>query len=242
MDGYEYVRNADTMYRPPTPAAALRAIEQGVLPAVAFVYRAGSTKPLFEQPADLEEIQRILAKPDLDLDTTLLVLDILFEMLDDPDPERALFAAESINGVENRYMQRIEELLESGDKPLELAQLYNDLARIHDRRQSLRSFYLDEGLKWIERAMKDNSKTPYAAALHARLLIERGDYDDAREVLTATDDLSRNTTLLLLLAELEFRQRNFVRVIAIFQHLQAHDLTTGTNIEDLATQWSNEQQ
>jgi tetratricopeptide (TPR) repeat protein len=229
------------MYRPITPAAALRAIEQGVLPSVAFIYRAGSVKPLFEQPADLEEIQRILAKPNLDLDTTLLVLDILYEMLDDADPERALFAAESINGIENRYMERIERLLEAGDAPIELAHLYNDLARIHGRRQSLRSFYLDEGLKWMERAVHEKPKTADTAALHARLLIERGDYDDAREVLTATEDLSRNPSLLLLLAELEFRQRHFVRVIAIFQHLQAHDLARGTTIKDLAEQWGSEQ-
>ncbi len=241
MQGYEYVRNADTMYRPVTPAAALRAIEQGVLPEAAFVYRAGSVKPLFEQPADPQEIERVLARRDLDLDTTLLVLDVLYEMLDDEDPERALFAAESINGVENRYMERIEALLEAGDKSLELARIYYELARINGRRESLRSFYLHEALKWMEEVHARRERTVDIIALHARLLLEVGRHDDAREVLTATDQLSRDTRLLVLLAELYFRQRNFVRVTTIFYHIQANELAADDGLRELATQWSSEQ-
>jgi hypothetical protein len=240
MDGFEYVRNPNEMYKPRTPAAALRALERGMLPPEAFVYRAGSVKPLFEQPADLDEIQRLLAKPNLDLDTTLLVLDILYEMLDDADPERALFAAESINGIENRYMERLEKLLEAGDDPEELVRLYYELARTHVRRQTLRSFYLQEALKWVGEARKQAAISPELDELHAKLLIELERYDEAHEVLKATGELARSLNQLLLLAELEFRKRDFVRVISIFQYMESQGLVVGDLVEELAAQWGQE--
>ena len=98
------------MYNPRTPRAALLAVESGLLPQEAYIYKANSIKPLFEEPVDIPEIERILASENNDLTTNLLLIGILERLLVNNDSEIALFAAESINAIEGRYNDRIEGL------------------------------------------------------------------------------------------------------------------------------------
>ena len=62
MSGYEYVRTMRSLYNPRTPRAALVATEAGILPVEALIYKATSVKPLFEEPYDLDDLERVLAQ------------------------------------------------------------------------------------------------------------------------------------------------------------------------------------
>jgi hypothetical protein len=110
MTGFDYVRSMRTMYQPRTPRAALVAAEAGVLPVEALVYKASSVKPLFEEPYDLDELERVLAQRDLSFADAMLLSEIFASMTREPDKERALFAAESLTALENRWAGKVERL------------------------------------------------------------------------------------------------------------------------------------
>ena len=101
MNGFEYLRIANRFFNPKTPRAALRAIEEDLLPDVAFLYKANSVSPLYENIDHIEEIlpeiERILSSEQNELATNLLLMRIFEQLLKHKDQEIALFAAESIN-------------------------------------------------------------------------------------------------------------------------------------------------
>jgi hypothetical protein len=145
---FDYFRRVADAYRPRTANAAMRAAEVNLVPIEACVYLGTSIKPLDEQPIDLNAIEQVLSRPQLDLDTILLLMRILTRLLRNPDAEVALFAAESISSIETRYTRRIEALKSSlkektSDVVLRsLARQYYELAQIHPG--SIRNFYLRE--------------------------------------------------------------------------------------------------
>lgn len=75
-----------------------------------FIFKSGSTKPLNEEPFDIEAIERLLSRKDLDLEANMILIDIFEKLIFSADQEIALFAAESINIIETRYNSRIEQL------------------------------------------------------------------------------------------------------------------------------------
>lgn len=117
--GYRYIQNANDSFLPKTPRAALRAVVQGLLPPSAFIYRATSVKPLYEEPFNKDDIDWILAQ-DIDINTILLVMQILQKLIVSRDGETALFAAESINQIEKRFTDRVNELREGLKKKSEV--------------------------------------------------------------------------------------------------------------------------
>ena len=99
MLDFNYFRGGTDEYRPRTANAALRAAAAHLLPIEACVYLGTSIKPLDEKPIDLDAIDHVLSRQQLDLDTNLLLIRILSKLLRNPDAEVALFAAESIKRI-----------------------------------------------------------------------------------------------------------------------------------------------
>ena len=191
--GFDYIRNMNTLYNPKTPAAALKAVETGVLPPEAFIFRSGSVKPLFEEPYDLEEIERVLSRPGQTIDTYLLLMGILERLVSHEDPETALFAAESINAIENRCAGRIEELketLEITDSPeilRELAVAYHDFALINGSHGVIRDFYLREAFGALKSIHGKAAFTVEDLALATQILISLGLTAHAASLLAAVE-------------------------------------------------------
>jgi len=114
----------------PRTRGALKAFEEGFAPIEAFIYKSTSSKPIDEQPYDLDEIERILSRPNLDFRTNVVLMEFLKNLIHHEDQELALFAAESINVIENRYNTRISSLkkeITEVDSPL---QRFSDLGRL----------------------------------------------------------------------------------------------------------------
>lgn len=225
MGDFAYFRERQHTYRPSTPAAALRAIHCGLAEKEELIHQGINVKPLIEEPFDIKELQRIQSREDLDLDTNLLLHRIFSRMLHDPDQERALFAAESINRLENRYNSSIEELkgeLRRDREPetsLALARQYFELALMNDESVSIQNFYLREGFQYVRDYIADESIDPGFLDLAVRILVALEMYDQAARVLTRAAEPDDPTTLLLV-AEVAFHQRDYATVYSICGRLK----------------------
>ncbi len=231
--GFDYIKNRYRYFTPSTPRAALLAVEKGLLPYEAFIYHASSIKPLYEEPFDTWEIDRILAKPDIDLEQLLLIIQILQKLVVSRDQEIALFAAESLNRIEQRFTTRIDELRgELKENPKDsricfnLAQTYFEFSRISGTRRTLRNFYLREAyeqLKGIDYSDGDTAKEAYVLAV--KVLIELKLYAQADTVLLkAIERCGNGVDFLLLQAENAFYQRKLETLPVICAQLQNYEL------------------
>ncbi len=211
--GYDYIRYANRYFHPPTPKAALRAIEQGLLPPEAYMYWASSVKPLYEEPFDTYEIDRILARKDNDLTTLLLIISILQKLIVSKDSETALFAAESLNRIEIKFTSRIEELRNGiEENPGELShyrllgKTYYEFSQISRGRETIHNFYLKEAFDQMKQLLS-KTDTPSKAdyILLSRILIELKIYSQSIETINKALTLYKDDPdLWLLWAESAF--------------------------------------
>ena len=221
--GFDYFRRGGDRYVPATARAALKALESDLLPPEAVLFLGTSVRPLNEEPVSLEEIERVLAREDLDLDTNLLLIRVFRRLLASPDPEVALFAAESINRIESRYTDRIESLkgqwTEGGNvealKQLSLA--YYQLAQIYP--PAIRSFYLHEAFDCIKKLQARKAFQRKDVRLLVRVLLDLQLPGQALGVLKQLP-FGDDPSFLLLEAEVEFQLRNLPRVRELCEKLQ----------------------
>ena len=221
MRDFDYFRRQPGEFRPKSPAAALRGIGSEQLPPQAFIYAGTSIKPLDEEPYDLDAIERVLAREDLDMSTSLLLVRIFEKMVKRDDAEIALLAAEGINQIENRYNHGIEKLkaeMDSSQDPekqsavsTKLAHSYYEFAHLYPETSSIRSFYLKESFRCLpppaESSMDDLS-------IRIKVLIDLKLYDQAGQILKDHGD-PEDIRSLLLEAEIGYHQRDFTRVFQI---------------------------
>ncbi len=221
---YGIFRNSRPHFEPRTPHAALRAYQGGFLPPEVFMFRSGSTKPLDEEPFDIAEIERILSHEDMELQTILMLMGIFRRMIESRDQETALFAAESMNIIENRYNGRIRTIraaLEAGDDPescSELARLNFELALINETKESMRNFYLREAYRYLEKLSRIREMNREEQNCLIRTLLFLQLTDQARTELAR---FRRDEPFYgFLEAEIEFAARNFERVGEILRNMR----------------------
>lgn len=220
---FDYFRGATDAYRPRTANSALRAAEAHLLPIEACVYLGTSIKPLDEQPIDLDAIDQVLSRQQLDLDTNLLLMRILTKLLRDPDAEMALFAAESINMIENRYTKRIEQFKASLQEKTEakalrsLAQQYYELAQIHPG--SIRNFYLRESFGYIKTLNKLKQLDKQDVVLTVRILLALDLTDQAMRIIDQLADRG-DLTYLRLEMEVAFKRKDITGVQKLCDRLK----------------------
>lgn len=224
MDDYSFFREKKEHFIPITPVAALKAYENGFAPISAFINKSNSTKPLDEEPYDIEVIERLLSRENLGLRSNIMLFGIFEKLIFDTDQEIALFAAESINIIENRYNKQIQLLkddLEEEmdlDKVSRLGSLFYELAILNKKREAIKNFFLKEALTFLTqveegRALNDNELNTYI-----RLLLELELNDEAAEKLEIVQ-LENGTLLLLLKAEVEFSRKKYLKVKQICAEL-----------------------
>ena len=226
--GYSYLRNSQSLYDPKTPRTALRAVEIGLLPSEAFIYKANSIQPLFDEPVDIPTLERTLAKKDNDVATNVLLVRILERMLVDRDSETALFAAESINSIENIYNSRIEDLKEAyadDSDPHHLrgiAEQFYEIGLINESRRAIKNFYLFEAYSYMrqygDKEQLDDSDLKFIV----RIMISLKSFELARSVIAqAFQRYPEDTDMLILAAEIEFHRRNYAQVYLLFDRLRS---------------------
>ncbi len=225
MDGFDYLKTANEYYNPRTPSSALKAVRSGLLPVHAYVYKAGSVKPLNESPYDLDEIERVLSREDNDIHTYLQLRSIFTELLEDPDPEIALYAAESINIIENRYNREIEAIKEQPEAERDnrrLGQLYFDLAQFNDDKKAIRSFYLREAFSSMREVDAAGDASAEDKELTVRILQRLELYSQAAHVIRTMSGEKDDSWVMLLEAENAFLRKDFPTAIEIILRLGKH--------------------
>lgn len=225
MRDFDFFRLKARRFAAKTTNAALRALESGILPVEGFIYTATSSRPLDEEPYDIDAIERALGRETLDIETNLLLMRILRRLLGSPQQEIALFAAEGVNLIEGRYAKRIEELkaaVEKGPAPelvSELGELYAELSRLYPPESSLRGFYLHEAYLQLTTRREMQASARDETVRLIRVLISLGLYDQAAEEINGLPEDSDPKTLFLR-AEIEFQRRNYTRVLEICHRIR----------------------
>ena len=246
MGKFDYFRRFRKEFIPRTPAAALRGVGNEILPVEAFIYLGTSIKPLDEEPYDMDDIERMLGREDLDASTNLLLVGILNRLVKSKDSEIALLAAEGINDIENRYNKKIEELKkksgeeEDVERKLELlqqlSQSYYDFSQLYPEKSSMRNFYLKEGFSFLRTHVRKKKVNREILNLLVRIFLDLGLSKQATLALLRYGQQG-DTVSLLLEAEVEFRNRNFVRVFQICTWLLQRDDQLSENERQLVSYW-----
>ncbi len=176
---------------PRTQAQALRCFSERILGPEFYINRAVNIHPIFEEPWDVQEIDRLLAKPDLDVETQVLLMSILERMVKLEDKELALFAAESITALEQRYLVRIQKAKKAFEAEKTVAALreiidqYRTLGKLSFARPVLKAFYLAEARRYHEqnRGLLKAVHPDYAT--YIRILLEAQDLEAAGKLIAA---------------------------------------------------------
>ena len=220
MLGFDYFRTSSDAYNPRTPRAAIRAVEARILPIEAYISRGTSVKSLAEEPYDLDEIDRVLTRENLDLETSLLLMRILGRLIRNPDQEIALFAAESINLIESRYNRSIEALKEKlkereeSGTLMELARVYFEFSQVFQHVTSIKNFYLREAYSYIHKLPDTAAPKREYVRIIVMIFLELELYEQALLALEQFGKAGESWTLLLK-AEIEFKRRNFHEIFRI---------------------------
>ena len=214
MAGFDFFRFRRPGYRPRTPAAALRAVETGTLPVEDFIYASTSAKPLDEEPFDLEEIERLLSRQDMILQTSLLLKRVLGKLTDSPEQETALFGAEGIATLEGRALEGTALLTSRHPRDRDsrswkrLARKYFELAELHRDTGSVRNFYLGLAHDALQRGMAGGGASVPDLALGVDILVSLGLHHQGTRLLEGYPD-PRQPEILLLAARAAFHRGDF---------------------------------
>jgi hypothetical protein len=225
----------------------LRAVGTGTLPSEYFVYASASAKPLDEEPFDLDEIERVLARPNLNLQTTVLLKRVLGKLIGNRDQETALFGAEGINMLESRALVRIEKLKSAiardpgGALRAQLAKEYFELAEMQSGARSVRAFYLREAYSSLRGHDEEESIPLPALPLAVDILVGLGLYDQARGLLErarAGGSADDDALVLLMSARVAFHRRDFHEVAAICRSLASSGAVLGEKEAHIVSFWA----
>ncbi|OQY33544.1 MAG: hypothetical protein B6241_07620 [Spirochaetaceae bacterium 4572_59] len=223
---YSYIENLKSLYIPRTPSAALQAAIEGILPIEAFIYKSTGLNPIMKKPYNLDDIEWLLSRSDRDLQTNLLLREVLTEISQYKDKEVALFAAESLNAMEKEYNSRLVALKEKiaatadRDNQSAAAKIYYHLALLNKGEKTLCNFYLKEGYLLLGDLENRDEARDEDRYLLIRILIHLKLYDQAEQLLPDTK-ASR-----LIRMELAFEKRNISKLTSLIEELkQDKDLT-----------------
>lgn len=224
LDPFQNYRKSDVQFLPHTPQAALLGLERGVVTPAQFIMKRIGLRPLNAQPYDLEELEWVLAQKELDLETVLLLMEVLKQVLKNPDRDIAQFAAENLTTLENRYIQRVQgfkELLEveepGPDRVALLRYLVRDLrilALLNNDQIILSKFYFHQSFNYSRTLLDEHTFEEEDAVMHIILLLDMNLADQADALLD--DELfllaTSYETLVTLKNRVWFAQGNFTKV------------------------------
>jgi GNAT superfamily N-acetyltransferase len=244
MNGFDYIRNIGDYYLPKTPHAAMLAVQSDYLPLEAFIYKASSAKSLFEEPYDLAELDRILARPNLDLGEAMLLVEIFWTMTHGKDKELALFAAESLGALENRWARRIEELgriasdssCPDGDCFAYARALY-EYALIAGKHGPIRNYYLREAFYVLSDHPEARNRGD-GFALLMRCLLRLGLLDQAEAVLAEALAEGNSAELLLLALETAYLRKDARRIRELLVDVDLDQLDITEEMKTLLASWT----
>jgi len=236
-------------YASRTPRAALLAVEEGAAPIESFAYKVLSSKPLFEEPYNLEELERVLAHPGLSLGDAMLLSEIFADMTKGPDKELALFAAESLGALEGRWARRVEALrpvaldaaeaesCPEGEGGFAFARALFEYALLEGRYASIRNYYLREAY-YVLSSSAEACASAEGFDLRIRCLLHLGLVDQAEAVIASELGKRGDGELLVLAAEAAFARKDPRRIRELLAGRELAELGLDPDREHLLRGWT----
>lgn len=230
MNIYDFFCLQDRYFNPKTPNTALKGIVTGSIPKEFFIFISNFLHSPFETPGKLQvlsekkelerlkELERILAKEELDLEIQLLMIYTLEKLGKHNNPEIALFAAESINSVESRYNKKIYELKEKIEKDDEesvldyykkIIVLYYQYGYINRSKEDIQDFYFREALNYFNYLDKNEYINKDLLIIRIKLLNKLKRFNESRGILREFQDILPIELKTLLAVEIEYEDRDF---------------------------------
>lgn len=220
MINFKTLLHSETGFVPRTEAQALQGFSEGILNPEYYIYRAVNIHPILEEPWDVHEMDRLLAQPELDIETAVILMSAFERMIQNRDKELALFAAESINALERKFITRIQgcktRLEERQDVDLirNIIREYRSLARLHKARPVLRLFYLEEARHFYEEHKSKLVDPDKDIPVFIEILFDLKTVDRAGRIIrNALRHYPDNRNIRYLAAKSAFIERRFSDVI-----------------------------
>ncbi len=243
MNGYEYVRTMRSLYNPRTPRAALVAAEAGILPVEALIYKATSVKPLFEEPYDLDDLERVLAQGGLSFGDAMMLSEIFTAMTRESDKERALFAAESLTTLENRWARKVDSIRSAKDgadaetdNSFSLARALYEHALISGRTAPIRNYYLLEAYYLLCQRPDAGSGGP-GFNLLIRCLIRLGLLEQAQSEIEIELEKRSDGELLALAVEVAYMRKDVHHVRNLLEGRDIGEFALKPEVRALLEYW-----
>ncbi len=226
-DPFDFYRRAEKKetYMPKTQRGLRKAFSEGLIGIEFYIEMATSLRPLVDEAQDLDEVTRLFSQQKLSLRPTPHSVKILRNMIKDPNPEIALYAAEGLNTIENSYIQKIQNLKEklAHGKGVEEVLLYNlgilylRFVRLLEGQALIRNFYLQESLDYFEKANRLNSGNPRILRPIGEVYMLLGEYNKALRIFRYlfTEDGSDRESLMMI-AECYFYSGEYEKIKDLF--------------------------
>lgn len=213
-------------YMPKTQRGLRKSFSEGLTGIEFYIEMATSLRPLVDEAQDIDEVTRLFSQQKLSVKPTPNSVKILRNMIRDPNPEIALYAAEGLNTIESSYIQKIQHVKEklSRGKGVEevlfynLGILYLRFVRLLEGQALIRNFYLQESLSYLEKANKLNSSNPRILSPIGEVYMLLGEYNKALRIfryLFTEDAYDRES--LLMIAQCYFYSGKYEKIRTIFK-------------------------
>ncbi|HUX38333.1 MAG TPA: hypothetical protein VMV44_10570 [Rectinemataceae bacterium] len=241
MRGFHYISSMREFYSPRTPRAALMAAEANILPIEAFAYKAASVKPLFEEPYDLDDLEQFLAQPNLDFAGAMMLSEIFVAMTRAGDKERALFAAESLTSLEDRWARKVDEARrhaagERAERSFLLGRSLYERALVAGRTAAIRDHYLREALHFLDEVFGSGTAGP-AFALLIRCLVRLGELDEAEARLAPGLGRGDDGEVLALAVEIAYLRKDVHRIAELLHGKDLDGLALDEGVRGILSFW-----
>ncbi len=168
-DPFDFYRKAldPDQYLPMTQRGLRKSFTENIIGIEFFLEMATSLRPLVDEARDIDEITRMFSQQKLASRSNPHSVAILREMIQDPNPEIALYAAEGLNSIENSYIEKIlmlKEKIEAAKKPdyllyFQLGKLFLQFATLLEGQDLILNFYINEAIVCLVKAYKLKSKS-----------------------------------------------------------------------------------
>lgn len=234
MNIYSFFKRIKTYYNPRTPNSAFIGVMKGSIPKEFYIYKNNFLYTPFDKISvdddyyefnRIKELERLLAKDERDLELEVQLLDTLEQLALHNNPEIALFAAESINSIENSYNKEIFEIKNNNENAFSLdnikkiVRLNYEYGYINRRKSEIKRFYYNEALEYLNLLEKYNY-------INRELLIYKIDlynyfkeFDKSRKLLKEYSDVLSYDLQINLKCEIEFKDCNYGEVIATIKRV-----------------------
>ncbi len=248
-DPFDFYRVEITkkQYIPITQRGLRKAFSEGIIGIEFFIVMAASLRPLVDEAQDIDEITRLLSQQKLSLRPNLHSVNILRNMIKDPSPEIALYAAEGLNTIENSYIEKIQNTKEKISKKQGkdyvlyylLGKLYLEFAKLLEGQNLIQKFYFNEALTSLKKANLINTSSKRILGALADVALRLGSYFIAINIFSYlfTESEGKDMESLQKMAECYYNLGDYDNIRKIADTALQSQEKLDENFELILYQW-----